>query len=166
MEGQVCHLEKLIKELSSKEKPIKLIFVDWASAFQHKNAKSPIREKVDHPVLQSPFWNKKDSLQSVWKKALEVSREGKLEKYSNTTFSDVLFALNKDNKIVGLFEFSKLGTEKKQDLANAKIYEELKAIISKTIKEPASKSSKDSNPDTNKQNTDQIAQPKNPPDKK
>lgn len=138
MEGQVCHLEKIIKELSSKENPVKLLFVDWAAEHQHRNRKSPIRAKVDHPVLQSPFWNKEDSLQSVWKKTLEVSRGKKLEKYPNRTFTDVLFALNKDNQVVGLFEFQIPGTKRMRNLADKKTYETLKAIMSNTIQKSGS----------------------------
>ena len=148
MRGQVCHLEKILKELSTEKTPIKMVFVDWASAFQHKGSKSPIREACDHPVLQSPFWNKKDSLQSVWTeavKALDPSR-GKIirELKSRRSWESVLFALNKDNQVVGVYQFQvsgsgRKGRKGKHGLANPTTYSAVKSIIAKTIEPAAAK---------------------------
>jgi len=135
MDGQVDQLEKIINEIQTKEKPIKLIFVDWASEMQHRGNKTPLRDIVDYPVLQSAFWSKLGSFHNKWcgnsPEQLRDMMKGKSVELS----SHIMFVLDSNSVIVGRLVLDG------KDFSDKNVYTKVKSLISKSIKD--SKESKE-----------------------
>lgn len=66
MDTQVEYIEKILKQVSPKDDPVRVIYVDWASEDQHEGNGTPLRDLVSNPVLQSPWREEKGSFQGVW----------------------------------------------------------------------------------------------------
>ncbi len=107
MKNQLDSFQKMVKELSTEENPIQLVLVDWASAEQHKGNGTPLRDKLDVPVLQSPFWTHKDSIIKSWFGSdSETTPEEASDKKAPTPLTqwlDSLVLIDKDGKAIAAY---------------------------------------------------------------
>ena len=118
-------LESIIEELDSPSDPIELVFVDWASESQHDAAlATPIRDSVDYPVLQSPYWDFQGSFHDVW-----CDNDGDV---NDRECFHALFALDVNNHQKGYFNFEDV-PDFYWDLADPDKYEEVRQEIQQAL---------------------------------
>ena len=135
----------MVKEISTKDRPLNLVIVDWASASQHEGNGTPVRDKVDLPVLQSPFWLNQGSIICSWfkikpKLARRLMSE---DKVGDLTYPEVgqwlqsILLLDKDGRIIashpimgGVADGRKLP---KVDLKKAQDYQSIKKLLTDAL---------------------------------
>lgn len=66
MDTQVEYIKKVLEQVSPKDDPVQVVYVDWASEDQHQGNGTPLRDIVSDPVLQSPWQEEKGSFQGKW----------------------------------------------------------------------------------------------------
>lgn len=121
MDTQVEYINKILKQVSSKDNPVHVVYVDWASEEQHEGNGTPLRDIVSDPVLQSPFQDEKDSFQGTW-------CDGKV-----AGCDIAMFAVDKTGCVVARYAWVPDPEEHPVSLKTAKEYEKFRRAVRMAI---------------------------------
>lgn len=121
MDTQVEYIEKVLEQVSPKDDPVQVVYVDWASEDQHAGNGTPLRDIVSDPVLQSPFQEDKGSFQDKW-------CDGKVQ-----GCDIAMFAVDKAGCIVDRFAWVPDPEEGPVSLKQAKHFERFRRAVRMAI---------------------------------